>query len=213
MHMRVLQVARSPAAKVIKVRRSPEASRRAPLAPAEQRATLPAAAKPAARPAPPSDFGEHLKRNLSLASLRVTISTEQRKQLESAMRTWGRASRLRARRELKAMWLLETSTAFHRWLLLRRGVMAWCDLMNAAHRQRQRLAGAPHEDVDLRPARARSMMARQPAWSMKERARGDGGEPRRELSAGQRVRVVYECDCSLAGTRSSVLSAAPSELV
>ena len=83
---------------------------------------------------------EHLRRNLGLASLRVTISTEQRKQLEGALRTWTEQMRRLAYRRLKAMWLAETSVAFHRWLLLRRGVVGWCALMNAVHRQRQRTA-------------------------------------------------------------------------
>ena len=83
---------------------------------------------------------EHLRRNLGLASLRVTISTEQRKQLEGALRTWTQLLRKLAYRRLKTMWLAETSVAFHRWLLLRRGVVGWCALMNAVHRERQRTA-------------------------------------------------------------------------
>ena len=90
----------------------PQAEERAAAAPAPARVLRPlspAALRRALSPAQPtrgtvapssqrdeaSRRTEHLKRNLSLASLRVTISTEQRKQLESAMRTWGRASRLR----------------------------------------------------------------------------------------------------------------------
>ena len=83
-------------------------------------------------------FGDHLKRNLGLASLRVTIATETRKDLEGALRSWARVVQRRRRRQLKGIWMRQTSAALYRWQRLQRGMAGWHALARCVRRRQQR---------------------------------------------------------------------------